>query len=115
MNKTGGFSIHNSEKNSEECESSSLRSSILSSSIIAVGEDSKNAMQKPNASLVKNLSSLLFVLGVLERTELSFSSGISSISSNVRSKTKKKLIRHSTLRKLIAGTIRFTHQRTFRG
>ena len=68
VNKTGGFSIHNSEKNSEECESSSLRSSILSSSIIAVGEDSKNAMQKPNASLVKNLSSLLFVLGVLERT-----------------------------------------------
>ena len=67
MNKSG-FSIQNSENNSEESESSSLRSSILSSSIIAVGEDAKNAMQKPNVSLVKNLSSLLSVLGVLDRT-----------------------------------------------
>ena len=67
VNKSG-FSIQNSEKNSEESESSSLRSSILSSSIIAVGEDAKNAMQKPNVSLVKNLSSLLSVLGVLDRT-----------------------------------------------
>ena len=64
VNKSG-FSIQNSEKNSEESESSSLRSSILSSSIIAVGEDAKNAMQKPNVSLVKNVLPVCNVLGVL--------------------------------------------------
>jgi len=46
---------------------SSMRSAVLSSKIMAVGEDAKNAMQKPNPSLLKNLSGLLKALRVLDR------------------------------------------------
>ena len=65
VNKTG-FSIHNAEKNSEDSKSS-LRNALLSSPLVAISEDSKNAIQKPNAPLVKNLSTLLSVLGILDR------------------------------------------------
>ena len=65
VNKSG-FSIHNAEKNSEDSKSS-LRNALLSSSLVAISEDSKNAIQKPNAPLVKNLSTLLSVLGILDR------------------------------------------------